>query len=137
MRRAYTTLLAVAVILSGLAGCDFSEQNVDWEPGDSLIIVGPVDESGGGGLIEGATDTGVPILYQPVEAYFYVSGFTIEADYEWFVNDTPAGELESAAVLNEGEFLRVQLTDPGDYTIEVLKGDLSGTADVVVQNPPE
>lgn len=129
-------LIVILAAALGLVGCDFSEQNVDWEPGNSLIVRGPVDEAGGDVSEPVLSEEGHPIVIQPIETYFFVEAFTIEKEYDWSVDGTPASELENAEVLNDGQFLRVSFSEPGTHTIEVDTDNLSGTQIVVVQNEP-
>lgn len=134
MRTLISTLLLVAFTVVGLSGCDFGEQNVEWEPGASLMIRGPISETGGDLSEPAPSPEGHPVLIQPLEAFFMVEAFTAEKDYSWTVNGTAAGELETAEIVNDGEFLRVMFETPGTYTVEVSDGDLTGTQTVVVQN---
>lgn len=88
-------VLAIAVLV-GLSACDYSEQNYDMVPGDSLTIVGPSE------------------VTVPDTAEYYVRAFTIDKDYTWTVNGNPPD-----STWREGEFIAVYFTDPGTYTISV------------------
>lgn len=113
--RTFSFLLVVALV-GGLAACDFSEQNYDYEPGNSLAI-------------EGATEVVVPDT-----AEYYVRAFTIEKDYTWTVN---GGPVDSEQVRRDGEFIDVYFTEAGTYTIEVDNGEHTGTLEVTAVAPEE
>lgn len=114
-----TFLFVAALMVVGLVACDFSEQNYDIEPGDSLAIAGPTEVEVG--------DT---------EEY-YVRAFTIEKEYSWTVN----GEAPDN-VRRDGEFIDVSFPEAGTYTIEVTATgggdpDYSGTLEVTAVEPSD
>lgn len=132
MRILLYSVAVSALMLFGTTGCDMSEQNVSWQPGDSLFVVGPVDAAGTG-ISAGVSENGLPLLLSPVDAYFYVNAFSTEREYSWTVNGTDAGGMDNVAILNDGEFLRISLTAPGTYLIHVESGGLGGSQQVVVE----
>lgn len=98
-----------ALITIGLAACDFSEQNYDFEPGSSLAIAGPAE------------------VTVPDTAEYFVRAFTIRKDYSWSLDGDGAEILE---VRRDGEFIDVAFTEVGTYTIEVDDGEYTGTLEV-------
>lgn len=109
-------LLLLVVLATTLVACDLSEQNYDYQPGDSLAIVGPTE------VEVGST------------AEYYVRAFTIEKDYTWTVN----GEAPDN-VRRDGEFIDVSFPAAGVYTIEVTatgggNPDYSGTLEVTADD---
>ena len=102
MNMTVRTILRLALLLAvagTLSACDDSSQNIGWEPGDSLAIIGPAEE------------VAVPGTYE-----YYVQAFTIDKDYTWSVN----GPVEpSYEVRREGEFVDVTYEEPGTYTIDI------------------
>lgn len=117
-RNALPLLLALVVAVS-LIGCDMSEQNFDYQPGNSLAIAGPTE------VEVGSTEE------------YHVRAFTIEKDYTWTVN---GGEPDN--VRRDGEFIDVSFLESGTYTIEVTAtggGDpeYTGTLEVTASEPEE
>lgn len=97
--RFITFFLFAAVAAVGLSACDFSEQNIDIEPGDELEVRGPDEVAAPAG-----------------EASFYVIPFTIEKEYSWSVE----GPVDvTSSTRRDGEFLDVTFDEPGDYTVSV------------------
>lgn len=110
-------VLAVFVIsaLFLITSCNIDgEENIDWRPGDSLIIQGSSE------VEVGAVD--VP---------YYVEGFTIKKDYTWTVNDNA---VEAA---QEGQFIYVDFPAAGTYTIKVSNGTYEGNLTVNAVPAPE
>ncbi len=111
-----TFLCLTAVILVGFAACDYSEQNYDMVPGDSLTIVGESE------------------VTVPDTAEYYVRAFTIDKNYDWSVNGNSPD-----STWRDGEFIAVYYTDPGTYTITVEssgQGDnYAGTLEVEALPP--
>jgi hypothetical protein len=92
-------------ILFVMTSCELDgEEEVDWRPGDSLIIQGSDEVEVGA-----------------VDVAYYVEGFTIKNNYSWTVNGNAA---EGG---REGEFAYVDFPAAGDYTIKVNNGDYEGT----------
>ena len=91
-----------------MTSCEIDgEENIDWRPGDSLIILGSSE-------VEAGT----------VDEPYYVEGFTINKSYSWTVNGN-AAEVDKG-----GEFIHVDFPAEGDYTITVNNGDYEGTLTV-------
>ena len=102
MNMTFRTILRLALLLvvaGTLTACDDSSQNIGWEPGDSLAIIGPAEE------------VAVPGTYE-----YYVQAFTIEKDYEWDVTGPVEPEYD---VRRDGEFVDVTYEEPGTYTINI------------------
>ena len=118
-------ILAFCLVAAfALSACDASEQNITWEPGSSLAVVGPITAGGTSlgttiTLAEGATRT----------AYFYVRGYNSDRTYAWTVNGQGLPSLQG------GEFTTYEFSTPGTYTIEVSNGQFSGTRSVTVVRP--
>ena len=103
-------VLAVWLIsaLLAITSCDIDgEENIDWRPGDSLIIQGSPE-------VDAGTE----------DEPYYVEGFTINKNYTWTVNGG------AAEVAREGEFIYVDFPAEGEYTITVSSGDYEGTLTV-------
>lgn len=128
--RTFSFLLALAVVSAGvLTGCDQSEQNVDFEPGDSLFIV-KQDETGSESDNE---DTPAVEEAIPDTILYTFRGFTVEKDYSWSIEGAGGGPT-SAGVINQdqetaGQFYEVVIGagDAGEYTIGVDGPEYSGT----------
>lgn len=130
-------LLAAAAVLL-FVGCDASEQNIDWEPGTSLAITGPIPA--GGGAIDHSSAAGVQV-YLPVfpndldenDVYFYVNGYNSDRSYTWSVNGQQVESIQG------GEFMRMTLVEGvselRDYVVEVSNGTFSGTRQFTLLNP--
>lgn len=105
MNMTFRTIFRLALLLAvagTLSACDDSSQNIGWEPGESLAIIGPAEE------------VAVPGTYE-----YYVQAFTIDKNYTWSVN----GPVEpSYEVRREGEFVDVTYEEPGTYTINIDDG---------------
>ena len=102
MNMTFRTILRLALLLAvagTLSACDDSSQNIGWEPGDSLAIIGPTEE------------VAVPGTYE-----YYVQAFTIEKDYTWDVTGPVDPNYE---VRREGEFVDVTYEEAGTYTIDI------------------
>lgn len=108
-------VLAVFVIsaLFLITSCNIDgEENIDWRPGDSLII-------------QGSSEVEVGTEAEP----YYVEGFTIKKDYTWTVNGN------AVQPVREGEFIEVSFPAAGDYTITVNNGTHEGTMTVTAVAP--
>lgn len=115
-----TFLLAAALAVVGLVACDFSEQNYDIEPGDSLAIRGATEVEAGDA------------------AEYSIHPFTIEKNYTWSVS----GNAEIVDTRRGGEFIDVSFPETGTYTVEVTAAgggdpEYSGSLDVTVVEPSE
>jgi len=114
MNMTFRTILRLALLLAvagTLSACDDSSQNIGWEPGDSLAIIGPAEE------------VAVPGTYE-----YYVQAFTIDKDYTWSVNGPVEPDYE---VRREGEFVDVTYEEAGTYTINIDDGvEYDGSLDV-------
>jgi uncharacterized surface protein with fasciclin (FAS1) repeats len=114
MNMTFRTILRLALLLAvagTLSACDDSSQNIGWEPGDSLAIIGPAEE------------VAVPGTYE-----YYVQAFTIDKNYTWNVNGPVEPDYE---VRREGEFVDVTYEEPGTYTINIDDGvEYDGTLEV-------
>jgi uncharacterized surface protein with fasciclin (FAS1) repeats len=101
-----------------LVACDMSEQNVSWEPGNSLSIVGPLRAGSTAASDDDATTPGTQI-YLPVHpndltnntVHFFIRGFNSDRTYNWTVNGAPSPSLQ------QGEFTAVDVATPGNYTV--------------------
>lgn len=95
-----------------LMSCDVTgEESFDFEPGDSLNIVGPAE------VAPGET------------ASYYVQAFTIQKEYTWTVNGE---EVESR---REGEYIDVTFDAAGTYTIAVDDNEeYAGTLEVTAES---
>lgn len=101
------TVLLISTLLA-VTSCEIDgEENIEWRPGDSLIIQGSPEVEAG-------------IEDEP----YYVEGFTIDKSYTWTVNGN------AAEVGREGEFVYVDFPAEGEYTITVSNGDYEGTLTV-------
>ncbi len=112
--RIFLLPLTAVLALGLLSACDFSEQNYDYTPGNTLAI-------------DGATQVVVPDTTD-----YFVVAFTIEEEYTWTVN----GEAP-LNVRRGGEFIDVAFTEPGNYIIEVDNGEYIGTLEVTASEPEE
>lgn len=113
-------LMLSALAMTGLAACDFSSQNIEWETFGTYSIEGPTT----------ADDTPIdtPIAIPPaVDAYFYVEAFTTQKQYQWTVE--PA---QPAEVIRQGEYFVVTFQEAGAYTITVAAAGHEGETTVVV-----
>lgn len=119
-------LLGVVFALS-LAGCDFSEQNIEWDPGTTLAIVGPITATGG------APDLTVPASGTR-NLYFYVNGYNSSRTYTWTINGEPMPSLQGGEFT---EFVMNSSTAPGQYTVSVSNGTHSGTRQFTVVVPSD
>ena len=87
----------------GLLACEGEEESYDWVPAGNLHIIG--SES-------------VPVLSG---ASYRVDGFTVENDYTWTLNGNPVTPNR------KGEFVNINLTEPGEYRLAVSNGRLDDT----------
>ena len=108
-------VLALLAILS-LSACDYSEQNYDLVPGDSLSISGP------------------STVTVSEEATYNIFPFTVEKEYNWSV-DGP-GEV-ATSLRRDGEYFDVTFEVPGTYTVTVDDGEYTGTLEVVASSGEE
>ena len=125
------TLALCAVALIGLSACDASEDNIDFELGSTLTIVGS-------GSVE------IPAASAAVTRGYYVQAFTRSRDYNWTFNGNavtascngsnfPCLRVRSSAGDSyTGEFVDVSYATPGTYTIGVSTGQYSGSRTVTV-----
>lgn len=103
----FTLLL---VLVGALTACDDSSQNIGWEPGDELNIVGPAT------------------VEVPATGEYYVQAFTIEKNYTWDVAGPGTPEYD---VRREGEYVDVTFDEAGTYTISIDDGvEYDGSLDV-------
>lgn len=129
------SLILSCIIVAGLIACDVTgEQNYDFEPGNSLNIVGAdsiniprmmvdVDTTiAGNDTTFDTTRTEVPAT----ESY-YVQAFTIEKDYSWNVEGGA-----SSSVYRSGEFIDLTFEEGGIYTLSVDDGEYQGTLEIEV-----
>lgn len=114
MNMTFRTILRLALLLvvaGTLTACDDSSQNIGWEPGDSLAIIGPAEE------------VAVPGTYE-----YYVHAFTIEKNYTWDVTGPVDPEYD---VRRDGEYVDVTYEEAGTYTINIDDGvEYDGSLDV-------
>ena len=113
-------ILAIALVA---VGCDQSEQNVGFTPGDSYRIT--IGSAAGG-----ATSTAASI---PDTVSYYVEGFTTEKDYTWTVNDTnppvsgPQIPQTHRWEERSGEFITVVYSEKDDIAAAPLSGEGANT----------
>lgn len=116
-------ILAVALVA---VGCDQSEQNVGFTPGDSYRITIGSAAGGADPLTASIPDT----------VSYYVEGFTTEKDYTWAVNGTnPPVLQENVPETHEwaersGEFITVVYSDKDEIADAPLSGEGSNTITV-------
>lgn len=115
------------LLLAGLVGalltaCDLSSQNVEFEAGENLTVIGPAEVT----LAEDVSST---------SKEYYVRTFTIEQQYDW----SASGSAEIVNTRRDGEYVEVSFSDTGSYTVEVtttIDGEsYSGARDVQVARP--
>jgi len=110
----FRTILQLALLLmvaGTLTACDDSSQNIGWEPGDELAIIGPAEQ------------VAVPGTYE-----YYVQAFTTEKSYTWDVTGPVDPEYN---VRRDGEFVDVTYEEPGTYIIDIDDGvEYDGTLNV-------
>ncbi len=102
-RSASLFILAVFAA-AGLSACDFSEQNYDIEPGNSLAIAGP-------------SSAVVPNFDTSAAGEYFVRAFTVDKDYTWSLGGGSGAEI--AEVRRNGEFVDLSFSEPGTYTLSV------------------
>jgi uncharacterized surface protein with fasciclin (FAS1) repeats len=110
--------LLVLVCLT-IVGCDMSEQNLSWDPGNSLAIVGPLRANSTAAADDDAATAGTQV-YLPVHpnnltnntVHFFIRGFNSDRTYTWTVNGSSAPSLQN------GEFTAIDLTSAGTYTVQ-------------------
>jgi len=142
MKRFLTLRPLAAVALAGalaFAGCDASEHNLSWVPGNSLAIGGPFRTASSAPSADG----GARGVYTPVypgnlsqsEVHFFVNNFNSARTYTWTFNGQampidPArgGEVAIASIPAD--------TAPGAYTVQVSNGEITGEMVVNVRRPP-
>lgn len=104
-------VLAISALFL-ITSCNIDgEEDIDWRPGDSLII-------------QGSPEVTVGAVDEP----YYVEGFTVKKEYTWKLNDT---QITSA----QGEFVYVDFPTAGTYTITVNNGTYEGTLTVTAAVP--
>lgn len=130
-RLRYALVLAAGL---SLVACDMSEQNLSWEPGSELAIVGPL-RAGATSASDDDSGTAGTQLYLPVHptdlanntVHFFIRGFNSDRSYTWTVNGA------SSPSLQQGEFTSAAITAPGTYTVQAtndrgISGERSVTA---------
>ena len=96
--------VAGALLLGiGLLACEGEEESYDWVPAGNLHIIG--SES-------------VPVLSG---ATYRVDGFTVNNEYSWTLNGNPVTPDR------QGEFVNLNLPEPGEYRLAVSNGTLDDT----------
>lgn len=108
-------VLAVFVIsaLFLITSCNIDgEEDIDWRPGDSLII-------------QGSSEVEAGTVGEP----YFVEGFTVKEEYNWEVNGSAVTPVRG------GEFIMVDFPTEGDYTITVSNGTYEGTLTVTAVPP--
>lgn len=110
VRKSFSLLFTIALVMI-LAGCDQSEQNFDFRPGDNLIIQGP------------STTSSVPTTLR-----YNVRAPTANKDYTWTVEPNSAAETSPVDRNDDGNpdagFIDVTVTDaPDDNTIVISVDD--------------
>ena len=122
MNMTFRTILRLALLLAvagTLSACDDSSQNIGWEPGDSLAIIGKTEIA----LPDPDADL-------PAESSYYVQAFTIEKDYTWDVEGPGSPDY---SVRREGEYADVTFPEEGNYIISIDDGvEYDGEVEVSV-----
>lgn len=128
--RTFSFVLALAVVSAGvLTGCDQSEQNVDFEPGENLFVVEQTET----GTESDNPDTPAFEEAIPDTLLFTFRGYTVDKEYTWSVDGDPtSATVINQGAPNEGEFYEVVLGagDEGEYTVSVEGPEYSGTRDL-------
>ena len=131
MKTLSQTLALCAAALLLLPACDASEDNIDFELGSSLTVVG-------------SSSVTIPAASASVTRGYYVQAFTRSRTYTWTYNgDTVSASCNgdnfpclrvrsSAGDSYTGEYLDVSFAAPGTYTIGVRTPEFSGTKTVTV-----
>ncbi|HEX6983149.1 MAG TPA: hypothetical protein VF181_10345 [Balneolaceae bacterium] len=115
-------LFTTCIVVAGITSCDVAgEQNYEYTPGDSLLIVGPVAF---------ATTTPVDSVFVGDTASFYLQAFTILKDYTWTVNGSAPFDVR-----RNGGFADVIFDTPGVYEVRVEDGEYVGTVTVTAFEP--
>jgi hypothetical protein len=128
-------LLTGLVAALFLTACDFSEQNIDWEPGTSLAVVGPIT-AGGAALDDDAVTAGVQLVRPATGSrtvYFYVRGFNSDRTYTWTANGQSLPSLQGGEFT---EFVLQPTTALGAYTVQVNNGTYVGSSVQFTVTPP-
>lgn len=121
-------ILAIALVA---VGCDQSEQNVGFTPGDSYRITIGSSVGGASGAAASIPDT----------VSYYVEGFTTEKEYTWTVNG--ANPPVSGPKIPEthrweergGEFITIVYSEKDDIADAPLSGEGANTIIVDAQRP--
>ncbi len=125
------SLLFIVPLALLLAACDASEQNLTWDPGTSLAVVGPVT-AGGAAIDDDSSAPGVQLM-RPASGsrtvYFYVRGFNSDRTYAWTANGASLPSLQGGEFT---EFVIQPTTATGAYTIQVSNGTYAGSVQVTV-----
>jgi uncharacterized surface protein with fasciclin (FAS1) repeats len=123
LRTSLFMILAVALVA---VGCDQSEQNVGFTPGDTYRIT--IGSAAGGASTASASI--------PDTVSYYVEGYTTRKDYTWTVNDTNPPILSSKApethrwAERNGEFITVVYSEKDGIADAPLSGEGSNTITV-------
>ncbi len=116
MRKLIPLFIAGCFMVASFMSCDVTgEQNFDFEPADSLLIVGPTTVS----LPSGA----------PTQVTYNSKAFTVNKEYEWAVE----GNARIDSVYREGGFVDVTFSQTGTNTITVNDGEYAGSITVTVE----
>jgi uncharacterized surface protein with fasciclin (FAS1) repeats len=125
------SLLLITVAALVVAGCDQSEQNLDFTPGDTYIITQNTSASGDAGLSE---------VSVPDTVSYRVQGYTIDKDYTWTVGGTELPTLADNAPESHvwetrgGEFATVLY---GDDPIASFDPDAEVVNDLQIDASPD
>jgi hypothetical protein len=109
MKLNFKLYFLLLMLCSFVMACDDEgEESMSWKPGSGLHIVGP------GEVVAGE------------ESEYYVDAFTIKENYTW--------TLDGATITPErsGEFVMLTFDAPGDHTLTVTNGKLTGTMEIAV-----
>ncbi|NGP89563.1 hypothetical protein [Fodinibius halophilus] len=125
MRSNSLTLFIICLVIVGFfQACDVAgEESYDWEPGESLNIMGPVEVA-----IPQDTTTADTNDVVPVTKSYYSRAFTIKKDYSWTVE----GSASKDSVYRDGEYIDVTFgnatgSDTTTTTISVDDGEYQGS----------
>lgn len=111
----YLSLALLAFVF--LSACDGAEQNVDFQPGENLSISGSATQT----LADFDTLT---------TGEYNIYPFTIAKDYTWDLDGGDGGAIVGER--RDGEFVDLEFTEPGTYTLGIDDGEYTGSLPITV-----
>lgn len=129
MRKLIPLLIVTCFMGASFIGCEpTADQNFNYQPGDSLLIVGPEvivfpqDTT--------TTDTTDVIADTTITAIYSPSAYTVNKQYEWTVE----GAAEAAGVRRDGLYFDVEFSEVGtSSTIKLDDGEYVGAITVTTR----